>query len=481
MMRAAAVANGIVATLAAALLAAGCASFDGSAPRASLRSANELRAAQSLRAARLSEAAWPVVDWWKDFGDAQLDTLIAEALSASPTLGVAEARLRKAQAAAASARAALAPQVNANVAMTRERYSANGIIPPPFAGTWNWQNQATLDFSYELDFWGRNRAALQAALGEAKATEVDEFASRLMLSVAIAQAYVGLQRDYGQLDVAEATLEQRAKLLDLTGRRVSAGLDSRVQLKQAEAAVPETRGQIAKLREAIALSQNQLAALLGQGPDRGLAIARPQAKPRRQASALPTNVPADLIGRRPDVVAQRWRVESAALGIEVARDAFYPNVSLTAFAGFQSIGLPQFLTAASRIAGIGPALSLPIFNGGALRAGLSARHADYDAAVEQYNQALVDALRDVVDQLTSMRYLEEQRGEQRLGLERAAEAYDLAVLRYREGLGNYLQVLSAESQVLALKGLAADLDARDLALCVNLIRALGGGYPGVPS
>jgi NodT family efflux transporter outer membrane factor (OMF) lipoprotein len=353
-------------------------------------------------------------------------------------------------------------------------------VPPPYAGTWNWQNQATLDFSYELDFWGRNRAALQSALGQAKAAEVDAFAARLMLSVAIAQAYVELERDYAQLDIAEATLGERSHLLDLTGRRVAAGLDSRVELKQAEAAVPASREQIAKLREAIALARNQLAALVGQGPDRGLAIARPATRSAPPA-AIPANVPADLIGRRPDVVAQRWRVESAARDVDVARDAFYPNVSLTAFAGFQSIGLGQFLHAGSRILGIGPAVSLPIFNGGALRATLSGRHADYDAAVEQYNQAIVEALRDVVDQLTSMRFVGEQREEQRLALGSAQEAYDLAVLSYRNGLGNYLQVLSAESQVLAQKSLAADLDARSLALSVNLIRALGGGYPGVQS
>ncbi|HXN16065.1 MAG TPA: efflux transporter outer membrane subunit, partial [Usitatibacter sp.] len=198
-------------------------------------------------------------------------------------------------------------------------------------------------------------------------------------------------------------------------------------------------------------------------------------------SSLPTRVPADLIGRRPDVVAQRWRVEAAGRDIDVAKAQFYPDVSLTAFLGLQSIGLSQLLRSASGIAGIGPAVSLPIFNGGALRAGLAARDADYDVAVEQYNQVLVDALRDVVDQLSSLRFLGQQRAQQRLALASAQQAYDLSVLRYREGLGNYLQVLSAESQVLAQKSLAADLDARERALSVQLIRALGGGYEGVKS
>jgi len=246
-------------------------------------------------------------------------------------------------------------------------------------------------------------------------------------------------------------------------------------LRQAEAALPDARERITQLAETIQLTRNQLAALLGQGPDRGLSIVRPHMQ-AADALALPSKVQADLIGRRPDIVAQRWRVEGARKGIDVARAEFYPNVNLVAFLGLQSIGLAQFFNAGNTVAGVGPALHLPIFEGGRLRANLAGRNADYDIAVEQYNQTLADALREVVDQLASFRSVDAQRKDVEIGLRTAHEAYTLALLRYKEGLGNYLQVLSAESAVLAQKSLQAELGARELDLSVNLTRALGGGY-----
>ncbi|MGC1817632.1 MAG: efflux transporter outer membrane subunit, partial [Casimicrobiaceae bacterium] len=196
------------------------------------------------------------------------------------------------------------------------------------------------------------------------------------------------------------------------------------------------------------------------------------------APALPTTVPAELIGRRPDIVAERLRIEAAHQQIDVAKAQFYPNVNLAAFAGLQSLGASGFFSSASRMAGFGPAITLPIFDAGRLRGNLAARDAEYDAAVEQYDQTLADALRDVVDQLASFRSVEAQREQQVQALATAREAYDLALLRYREGVGNYLQVLSAEQPLLAQQRLDVDLRSRELALSINLIRALGGGYRG---
>jgi NodT family efflux transporter outer membrane factor (OMF) lipoprotein len=187
-------------------------------------------------------------------------------------------------------------------------------------------------------------------------------------------------------------------------------------------------------------------------------------------------VPADLLGRRPDLTAQRWRVEAASKDIASAKAEFYPNVNLAAFIGLQSIGGGGFLTAASRMLGAGPAVTLPIFDAGRLRGNLATKDADYDIAVEQYNQTLADAMREVVDQLASLRSLDEQKRQQADALQTAREAYDLALLRYREGLGTYLQVLSAEQPLLAQESLDADLRARQLELSINLVRALGGGF-----
>jgi NodT family efflux transporter outer membrane factor (OMF) lipoprotein len=460
------------------LALAGCASMGDSKTQALERDPASLEAARTLES-NAANAAWPAGDWWKSFGDAQLDALEDEGLRSSPTLALAQARVRRAQALAEEAGAALKPHVNASASITRDRFSENYIFPPPFGGAWYTQPMARVDFGYEFDFWGRNRSAVRAALGEAKAAEVDVAAARLVLSVAIAQAYLELESQYAQRDVAVATLDQRVKLRDLTAQRVTAGLDSQVELKQADTAIPQTRELVARYDEAIALGRNRIAALLGDGPDRGLDVQRPRMQPFH--AGLPSTLPADLIGRRPDVAAQRLRIEAAGAGIDVAKASFYPNISLSAYAGLQSLGLSQFLSAGSAIAGVGPALSLPIFEGGRLRANLKSKQADYDAAVEQYNGAIVEAVREVADSVASMRALEVRRNEQRQALASAQAAYDLALIRYREGLGNYLQVLSAETPLLAQRSLGAELDARERVLSVNLIRALGGGYEGVKS
>ncbi|HTY49836.1 MAG TPA: efflux transporter outer membrane subunit, partial [Steroidobacteraceae bacterium] len=255
-----------------------------------------------------------------------------------------------------------------------------------------------------------------------------------------------------------------------------AGIDSRLELEQAEAAVPAARERIEQLQESAAHTRNALAALIGAGPDRALAIVRPSARPLA-APALPSVLPAELLGRRPDLLAQRERIEAARHGVQSARADFYPNVNLMAFAGVMDLGPAGLFSWGNRQYGVAPAVTLPLFDAGRRRATLAAQDAQQDAEVERYNQAIADALRDVADQLTALRSLREQRAQQRIALAAAQEAYDLAVLRYREGVGNYLQVLSTETPLLAQRDLDVELSARSLALSINLIRALGGGLP----
>lgn len=330
----------ITAVLLMTALTAGCASMQGIAPQSSPNAAGSLAAGKSIAGSRLSAAAWPAADWWKQFNDPQLDRLMEEALAGSPTLRVAEARARRALALAQTTKAALSPQLNADMAITRQRFPEHGMVPPPFAGTWQTQAQLQATLDYDLDLWGKNRAAYDSALGKAKAAEIDAFAAKLALSANVAQAYVQLQRAYLQLDVAEKALGEREQIYALTRDRFDAGIDSKLAVKQAESALPATRERIAQLQETIGLTRNQVAALLGRGPDRGLEIARPAAHALR-AVEIPSALPAELLGRRPDIVAQRWRVEAARKDIDVAKAQFYPNVSLTAFIGLQSIGLDR--------------------------------------------------------------------------------------------------------------------------------------------
>ena len=463
-----------LAAAALALALAGCVDRGEWKPAAAL-APQSLRADRALAGAPLDVTAWPQDAWWRAYGDSQLDALVAQALAGSPSLQIAQARLRAAQGQAIAARAALAPTALLDASVTRQRFPVNGLYPPPFGGSYWTQGQLTLDFSYDLDFWGHNRALSAAAAAGVLAAEADRAAARLALAVALVRAYIQLDLSYALLDVAHHNLEQQTKILELTQQRVSAGLENVARVKQSEGQLALTRAGLAAVEANIDLARNLLADLVAAGPDRGLELKRPQlAAPSR--IVLPAVLPADLLGRRPDVAAARAQVESAVRGVKAAQAQFYPNVNLTAFAGFQSLGLSQLFEAPDRVFGGGPALSLPVFNRRELRGALYQRQAQFDQSVGQYNQTLLDAVREVADVVANWRALERETSEQQLALEDAQRSYDLTTDRYRAGLDNYLTVLSSENQVLLAEGLRAELQARRLSFSVDLVRALGGGY-----
>ncbi|HEV3182387.1 MAG TPA: efflux transporter outer membrane subunit [Steroidobacteraceae bacterium] len=425
--------------------------------------------------AQVEPSAWPADGWWRSYGDAQLDALLDEALAGSPSLATAQARLRAAQAQAVTAGAARLPTTTANAQATRQRYAQDYLFPPPFGGSYVNDGRVALDFSWDLDFWGRNRALLAAARSGVAAAEADRAAARLALAVAVVQAYIQLDLQYALLDVTNDNLRQQESILELTQQRVSAGLENSARVKQSDGQVALTRAGVAYVEGSIELARNQLAQLAAAGPDRGAQLRRPQLAPPA-AVTLPSVLPADLLGRRPDVAAARAQVESAAYGVKAAEADFYPNVNLAAFAGFQSIDLSQLFEPANRILGAGAAFSLPVFNRGALRGALLARQARVDQSVAQYNQTLLDAVREVSDVVANWRALEREMREQQTALADAQRSYDLTTERYRAGLDNYLSVLSSQNQVLTAQGLGAELQARRLTFSVELVRALGGGY-----
>jgi NodT family efflux transporter outer membrane factor (OMF) lipoprotein len=260
----------------------------------------------------------------------------------------------------------------------------------------------------------------------------------------------------------------------LIRQRVGAGLDTQVELRQGEGSLPEARLAIEQLNEQITNTRHALAALAAVAPQ-SLDTLKPRMADERLVTA-PTSLPVNMLGSRADIQAARWRAEAATQGVAVAKAQFYPNVNLTAFAGLSSIGLGNLVNAASRQYGVGPAISLPIFDGGSLRANLSGKTADLDAAVAAYNGAVIDAVREAADQLSSLQSVARQRGEQRQAQSAAESAYAFAQQRYGAGLSGFLTLLNAESTVLAQRRLAVDLQARAQSAQVGLIRALGGGY-----
>jgi NodT family efflux transporter outer membrane factor (OMF) lipoprotein len=453
--------------VAAALLLAGCANLAGIEPQA------QLREPASLNLQADAQASVPT-QWWRGFGDAQLDRLVDQALADNPTLRVAQARLARARAASEVAGAALLPQVNGSFDATTQRYTENGMIPPPLAGSTSTSATLQLGASWELDFFGKNRAQLESTLGAARAAQADADAARILLASNVTRAYFQLARANDQLAVSQRTLAQREEALRLVRDRVNAGLDTNLELRQSEGSLPEARQQLEAVQEQAALARNALAALVGQ-PNTRVVSTEPRLASIQPLAAVPV-IPANLLGQRADVAAARWRVEAAGQDIRNAKAQFYPNINLVAFAGLSSIGLGNLLNAGSLQYGVGPAIHLPIFEGGKLRANLRGKTADYDAAVESYNATVIEAIREVGDQLASGQSIVRQQVEQRQAQTAAEAAYDIAVQRYKAGLGNYLNVLTAENAVLAQRRLAVDLAARALDTQVGLARALGGGY-----
>ena len=460
--------GGTALALGAVLALTACANPAGIAPQATLRDTAALELASAVTT---PTAVAP--DWWRAFGDARLDRLVDQALAGSPNLRLAQTRLARAQAVSEVADAALLPQLGLGADITRQRYTENGAVPAPLAGSVRESGTLQLSSSWEIDFFGKNRAALDAALGSARAAEADVQAARTLLASQVVRSWLQLSRLQDQLAVAERALAQRDEQLRLVRDRVNAGLDTRLELRQAEGGLPEARQQIEALREQRALTRNALAAMVAR-PLSELDLGAPTLSALR-APPLPQVLPADLLGRRADVQAARWRVEASGQDVRSARAQFYPNINLNAFAGLSSIGLGHLLQAGSLQWGIGPALRLPIFDAGRLRANLQVKTADLDAAVESYNGAVVDAVREVADQLASAQSITVQQREQRAAQEAAEGAYDIAVQRYRAGLGNYLNVLSAESFVLTQRRQQVDLAARALDVQAQLARALGGG------
>ncbi|HTH73320.1 MAG TPA: efflux transporter outer membrane subunit [Trinickia sp.] len=451
---------------------AGCANYAGIHSDKRMASAEQFETAQSLPA---EHGRWPTADWAEQFGDAQLKALIAQALKESPTLEQAGARLRQAQAFSETARAGTLPRVDANYSLTRQQYSSTALVPPPYAGGWQTENKGVLTASYDLDLWGKNREALKAAVSQAQASEADEAFVKLTLVTAIARSYNQLARLYLLHDIAVREVTRREQIDRVTAGRIATGLDTEVERRTAQANLATSRVAVTALDASILTTRYQLAALVGAGPDRGLSIGRPTPSASDEVE-LPDNLPADLLSRRPDIVAARWRVDAITHEVKEAKAEFYPDINLSAAIGLDAFGFGRFLTAASRTASVGPAIHLPIFDAGALRAQLKGRYAEFDYAVAAYDQTLIAALADVATQLGQIRSSDAQLADAQAAQQAAQGADRLAMTQYRAGLTNQLTVLNADVAALNAEQAVANVEMNRRDQRIALASALGGGY-----
>lgn len=425
----------------------------------------------------LSQQAAPSVQrgWWEVYGDAQLNGLVEQMFAQNTRLAEMLARLRNARAQVEAASADLAPGFRFNGSAERQHFSEHALYPPPLGGSDRWQTNLTTDLSWDIDFWGRQAALVTQARDQALASALDVRATELLVAGSLAQAYIDLYRAHAHADIAKRSEEQRQKILDLTRKRLVAGLETKVELREAEGALPQAR--LARLQaEATAeLATHELALIAGQGADAYAQIKRPQLNVEAQLP-LPAELPADLLGRRPDILAARARVEAALSGRKAAKAAFYPNISLSAFVGLRALGVDTLFQSHSGTYGGGPAISLPLFEAVSLKAGYRSANAEYDAAVADYNGTVLQAVQQVADRLTLLRSYAQQIVQSHDRLSAAEDAYTLAEKRYGAGLSDYLTVLNAETQVLDARDTHVDLLAAQAIARTQLLLELGGSF-----
>jgi outer membrane protein, multidrug efflux system len=438
-----------------------------------------------------TRAGWPATDWWRIYNDPQLDALITLAMKQSPDLEQARTRVQTAEQSVRVAAAQAGLTINGNAQLTRQRMSDHGLFPPSLLG-FNWYNQADLgiQLQYDFDWWGKKRKSIEAALDQAHAAEAQRSAAALTLQNAVADTYFGWLADESRLTLAKQTVAVQQRLLQIAQLRVRQGVDLPDTVQQARSQLANAQQSQVTLEGSVELRKVVLAALANVSPAE-LPSLKPHSLPKLEGS-LPDDVRLDLIARRPDIAASRWQVESALKQTDVARAQYFPDISINAMAGLSSTnqgspdipgllegskgGLGNLFTAGSRVFGITPAVHLPIFEGGLLKANYGASRAQLDAAIAQYNVTLTSAARDVATQAVTAQQIAARRVKQETQVKANQALLATAQARQAHGTQDARESLAAEAQLLQQRDQAVSLHAQALSTDLALIKALGGGY-----
>jgi NodT family efflux transporter outer membrane factor (OMF) lipoprotein len=414
--------------------------------------------------------------WWEIFGDAQLGTLIERIDVSNQTLAAASAQLRQAQAGIAVSRAGLFPQVDANLAITRQR-SASGAVGGTTAGRTITNRSVSATASWELDLWGRVRRQVESSEAAAQASAGELASARLSLQAELATLYFQLRVLDAQKKLFDDTVAALRRSLELTNNRYNAGVVARVDVIQADAQLKSAIAQAVDLGVQRAQAEHAIAVLTGVPPSQ-LAIA-PQADFIAQLPAIPPGLPSELLERRPDIAAAERRVAAANAQIGVAKSAFFPQLILSGTLGWRSADAATWLTGPSRFWSLGPSIAQAIFDAGLRRAQTDQAIAAWEATVANYRQTTLTAFQEVEDNLAALRILEEEAKLQQDAVQAARQSVELTLNQYKAGTVSFLNVVQVQANLLAEERSAASVLGRRLGATVALVRALGGGWkPG---
>ena len=422
-----------------------------------------------------SDIAWS--DWWTVFHDPVLDDLEGQAADANRDIRIAIAHVDEANAMARSVHSQQLPTIGAAPSFSRTREAQqrpNNGNTNGLASTYN-DLLLPLTLNYEIDAWGKIRRMVQSANATAQASDADLRFVRLSAGASVAVDYFSLREADAQLTIYDATVAALQQGYQIVDNQFEHGLVSELDVKQAETLLDQVRSQ----RDAQHIERDQLehaiAELLGRTPE-GFHIA---VDPTLEAPpSIPAGLPSQLLERRPDIVAAERSMASASAQIGVAKAAYFPQLSLTGFAGYESANPAAIFDWQNTIASLGASMTAPIFTGGRLRANLDQARAGYQASVSEYEKTVLTAYQQVEDQLAALHFLTSQEQDSASAVSSARDQQQIATNRYKAGLVSYLNVVYSEQTLLENERSEVQVSGQRLVATVVLVKALGGGWEG---
>ncbi|BCL76992.1 multidrug resistance transporter [Jeongeupia sp. HS-3] len=438
----------------------------------------DIASAELPKHIKLARMGWPEARWWTQYRDPQLDALMDAAIKDAPGLATAAARLKTARAALLQQRAADGFTLDFNAQVDRQYISATGLFPPPIGGEWYTEGKVGFFGNWDFDFWGKNRSRIAAALGEANARLAESASAEQTLAAAVTQSYFNLQADWARQANFKRERDTRMALAATRKKLVAQGLAAIDTQKRVEADVAATEQKIAALDAAAVREREALRALVGG--DAVVDGVKPRALPQG-IGGLPQTLGIELLARRPDLQAARWRVEASMNQIDASKAAYYPSVNLNLFAGFDTISMTDLFDRGSRQINLIPNITLPIFENGRLDAQLHGAHAQRSAAIADYNQAVLNAVRDVAQGAAAVQGIEREGAALTRNHAATDAVYASTQKRFQQGLTDRASLLAAELPQRGLDDQTLQLQSQRLSADVALIKALGGGYRADPT
>lgn len=450
----------------------GCALLQRDPPQASPIPATQVDLAEDIR---LAQESWPKSSWWQDYRDAQLTSLIERALADSPGMRIARSRLEQASSIVALEQASTRFQASAVAQFDRQSMSSTGFLGPyGIHGPWYNEGRVGLGGKYAVDLWGKDEAQVNAALGAENAKVAEKAVAELEISTSVAKFYFGIQTELQHIDLLQQTRDIEMAIVAGHRARATRGLEPETLTVRSKDALLQTEQEISQAQSRAKQLREGLRALVGAHANDFPSISV-QPLPS-SLTGLPSSLSYELLSRRPDLQAMRWYVQSSLDQVQVAKAAFYPSFDIKAFVGLNSIEMKDLWQYRSRQLNFVPGLSLPIFDGGALNANLQRARSASNTLIEQYNQSVLNAVRDIAVTGARLQHLAKEQDLQNGRLETAEFTKDSVTAQYRQGLAAQVSAQEARLPVLKYQANLLKIRGQRLAEEITLTRELGGGY-----